>query len=111
MQLYAAESVLLRVQKMKSLKGEDQFKVYQDILDVFVFDSAALIRKNSLDAACSFAFGEVRDLLEKGIDRFTKVAPVNVKESRRRSGLFAHSSSAIMVLRTEPRTPIIRSGP
>ena len=84
MQLYAAESVLLRVQKMKSLKGEDQFKVYQDILDVFVFDSAALIRKNSLDAACSFAFGEVRDLLEKGIDRFTKVAPVNVKESRRR---------------------------
>jgi alkylation response protein AidB-like acyl-CoA dehydrogenase len=84
MQLYAAESVLLRVQKMKSLKGEEQFRVYQDILDVFVSDSAALIRKNSLDAACSFAFGEVRDLLEKGIERFTKVAPVNVKESRRR---------------------------
>jgi alkylation response protein AidB-like acyl-CoA dehydrogenase len=84
MLLYAAESVLLRVKKMKPFKAEEGFKVYQDILDVFVFDGAALIRKNALDAACSFAFGEVRELLEKGIERFTKVAAVNVKESRRR---------------------------
>ncbi len=83
-QLYAAESVLLRVKKMQSLKSEDQFKVYQDILDVFVFNAAASIRNNARDAAYSFAFGDVRELLEKGIERYTQVAGVNVKEARRR---------------------------
>ena len=83
-QLYAAESVFLRVKKMQALKSEDQFKVYQDILDVFVFDAAASISKNARDATFSFAFGEVRELLEKGIERFTRVGPVNVKEARRR---------------------------
>jgi len=83
-QLYAAESVLLRVKKMQSLKSEDQFKVYQDILDIFVYNAAASIRNNARDAAYSFAFGDVREQLEKGIERFTQVAGVNVKEARRR---------------------------
>jgi alkylation response protein AidB-like acyl-CoA dehydrogenase len=83
-QLYAAESVLLRVKKMQSFKSEDQFKVYQDILDVFVFNTAGSIRNNARDAVYSFAFGDVRELLEKGIERFTNVAGVNVKEARRR---------------------------
>jgi alkylation response protein AidB-like acyl-CoA dehydrogenase len=83
-QLYAAESVLLRVKKMQSFKSEDQFKVYQDILDVFVFNTAGSIRNNAREAAYSFAFGDVRELLEKGIERFTNVAGVNVKEARRR---------------------------
>ena len=83
-QLYAAESVLLRVKKMQSLKSEDQFKVYQDILDIFVYNTAASIRNNARDAAYSFAFGDVREQLEKGIERFSLVAGVNVKEARRR---------------------------
>jgi hypothetical protein len=83
-QLYAAESLMLRVKKMQSLVPEDQFKVYQDILDVFVFDSAAVIQKNARDAAYSFAFGDIREELEKGIGRYTWVAGVNVKEARRR---------------------------
>jgi alkylation response protein AidB-like acyl-CoA dehydrogenase len=83
-QLYAAESVLLRVKKMQSLKSEDQFKVYQDIFDVFVFDIAASIRNNARNAVYSFAFGDVREQLEKGIERFTHVAGINVKEARRR---------------------------
>ncbi len=84
MQVYAAESVLLRVKKMQSFKREDQFKVYQDILDVFVFDTAASIRNNARNAVYSFALGEARELLEKGIERFTFVAGVNTKEARRR---------------------------
>ena len=83
-QLYVAESILLRVKKMQSLKSEDQFKVYQDILDVFVFNTAASIRNNARDAVYSFAFGDVREQLEKGIERYTHVAGVNVKEARRR---------------------------
>ena len=53
MQLYAAESTMLRVKKMESLKGEDEMKVYRDILDVFVFDTAASIAKSAKDLHCS----------------------------------------------------------
>ena len=84
MQMYAAESTMLRVKKLESLKGEDEIKVYRDILDVFVFDVASKIAKSVADATYSFALGEVRELLEKGIKHFTAVAGVNVKEARRR---------------------------
>jgi len=84
MQMYAAESVMLRVQKLESLKSEDEMKVYRDIMDVFVFDVASRIAKSVRDATYSFAFGEVRDLLEKGVEHFTSVEGVNVKEGRRR---------------------------
>jgi len=84
MNLYAAESSFLRVKKLESLKGEDEIKVYKDILDVLVYDSAANIGKSIKDATYSFAYGEVRDLLEKGIMHYTDVAGINVKEARRR---------------------------
>jgi hypothetical protein len=84
MHLYAAESVLLRVKKMVSLKREDEIRVYRDILDVVVYDAAARIGKCLRDATYSFAFGEIRGLLEKGIAHYTGVAGVNVKEARRR---------------------------
>ncbi len=84
MQMYAAESTMLRVRKMESVKGKDEIKVYRDILDVFVFDAASLIAKSVRDAAYSFASGEILELLEKSIVHYTSVSGVNVKEARRR---------------------------
>jgi len=83
-QVYVAESVVLRLKKMEALKGEEACKIYRDMADVFVYDAAARIAKFAKDATYSFAYGEVRDLLEKGISNFTWVAGVNVKEARRR---------------------------
>jgi len=83
-QVYAAESVVLRLKKMEPLKGEEEIKLYKDMGDVFVYDAAARINKFASDTTYSFAYGEVRDLLMKGISRFTSVAGVNVKEARRR---------------------------
>jgi alkylation response protein AidB-like acyl-CoA dehydrogenase len=83
-QVYAAESVVLRLKKMEAMKGEEACKIYRDMADVFVYDAAARIAKFARDTTYSFAYGEVRDLLEKGITHFTWVAGVNVKEARRR---------------------------
>jgi len=83
-QLYAAESVVLRVKKMESLNPDTDTALYRDMVDVFVVDAAARIRKYALDTTYSFAYGEVREQLEKGIAYFTSVAGVNVKEARRR---------------------------
>jgi len=82
-QLYAAESVVLRLQKMEAHKGEEEMKLYRDMADVFVYDVASRIAKFASDVTYSFAYGEVRELLEKGIANYTKVAGVNVKEARR----------------------------
>ncbi len=83
-QVYVAESVVLRLKKMKSFKSEEEINLYKDMADVFVYDAAERIRKFAHDTTYSFAYGEVRDLLEKGISYFTSVAGVNVKEARRR---------------------------
>jgi alkylation response protein AidB-like acyl-CoA dehydrogenase len=83
-QLYAAESVVLRVKKMEALNAGADTALYRDMVDVFVFDVAARIRKYALDTTYSFAYGEVREQLERGINHFTSVAGVNVKEARRR---------------------------
>ena len=83
-QVYAAESVVLRLKKMEAMKGEEACKIYRDMADVFVYDAAARIAKFARDTTYSFAYGEVRDLLEKGISHFTWVKGVNVKEARRK---------------------------
>ena len=83
-QTYAAESVVLRVKKLESMKGEEAGKLYRDMVDVFVYDAASRIRKFALDSAYSTVEGEDLDLLVKGIEQFTSVSGVNVKEARRR---------------------------
>ena len=83
-QTYAADSVVLRLKKLELMKGETESALYRDMVDVFVYDTAARIAKFASDAANSFAEGEVAELLTKGIAAYTAVAPVNVKEARRR---------------------------
>jgi alkylation response protein AidB-like acyl-CoA dehydrogenase len=83
MLLYAAESTLLRLEKLEKTKSAESQKIYRDILDVFVYDAASLIRKFGYDAINSFAFGETRDLLKKGIDYWTDVEEINVRDARR----------------------------
>ena len=83
-QIYAAESTLLRIEKLESMKGEEYVKIYKDILDVFVYDAANIVHKAALDAISSFTEGDEQKILLDRINMFTKVAPVNVKEARRR---------------------------
>ncbi len=82
-ELYIAESLALRVQKVESMKGE-QAALYKDILDVFVYDAAQKIRGFALD--CVFSLPEPGDTnrLAAAVNTLTTVAGVNVKEARRR---------------------------
>lgn len=83
-QVYAAESVLLRLKKMESYKTEEEFAFYKDMGDVFIADAAARIRKYALDATYSTESEEYGELLVKGIEYFTLTKGFNMKESRRR---------------------------
>jgi uncharacterized protein YwlG (UPF0340 family) len=82
MELYIAESLALRVQKLEGLKGANV--IYKDILDVFAYDAASIIRKNAKDAIYSSIEGEEAEKFVKAIKILTRVAGVNVKDARRR---------------------------
>jgi len=84
MQVYPAESTLLRIEKLEATKGAEAVKLYKDMLDVFISDAAAIIHKSGHDAINSFAEGDQHGKLADYIDHLSKVAPVNVKEARRR---------------------------
>jgi hypothetical protein len=84
MQVYPVESSLLRVEKLEGSRGADAVEIYKDIVDVFIYDAAGIIRKSGYDAANSFATGEQYQKLAGYIDFLTKISPFNIKAARRR---------------------------
>ncbi|MBI9066215.1 MAG: acyl-CoA dehydrogenase family protein [Salinivirgaceae bacterium] len=84
MQAYVGESTYLRVKKLAEMKGENAIDLYKDILDVFLHDSATKVYKLAIDALNSIEDKDNYDKIMNAIRIFTKVAPLNIKESRRR---------------------------
>lgn len=83
-QLFNAESVVLRVEKMKKIKTETEHKIYIDIADAFMHEAAARIYKSAQDALCSFSTGDEYYKLLEGFKNLTFIEPINVKDARRR---------------------------
>jgi len=83
MYTYAAESTLLRVEKLSTRLDDDKMEIYKDILDVTMYDYAHKINKIGVDAVNSFAEGDEQKAMLMGMKRFTKVKSVNVVKARR----------------------------
>jgi hypothetical protein len=81
--LYAAETMLLRVQKLHDMPKEQPQALYDAMLQVFFHDASARMAKNATDALASFADGDLLKTFLMGLKRFTKYPPVNVKAKRR----------------------------
>jgi alkylation response protein AidB-like acyl-CoA dehydrogenase len=82
--LYTAESLLLRVQKLSGMSQKEQpQEVYDAMLQVYIHDATARMTKNATDALASFAEGDLLKTFLMGVKRFTKYPPVNVKAKRR----------------------------
>ncbi|MEI6766608.1 MAG: acyl-CoA dehydrogenase family protein [Bacteroidota bacterium] len=81
--LYAAESLLLRVKKLETLKRPEEMLVYKDMLNVFIYEAGMSILKSGMDAITSFATGEEYSKLKKGLGRLTSTEGMNIKEARR----------------------------
>ncbi len=81
--LYAAESMLLRVQKLAGMQKEHPQEVYDAMLQVFIHDATSRMTRNATDALASFAEGDLLKTFLMGVKRFTKYPPVNVKVKRR----------------------------
>lgn len=82
--VFVAESALLRAQKLVDQRGEAAAAFELDITRTFLYDAADRIGKSGRDAINAFADGDEQRMMLLGIKRFTKVEPFNSKEARRR---------------------------
>jgi hypothetical protein len=83
-EVYNAESALLRLMKLTDSKGETAVGVQADIVRTYIYDAADRINKAGKDALNSFAEGDELRMMHIGLKRFTKVEPFNSKDARRR---------------------------
>jgi alkylation response protein AidB-like acyl-CoA dehydrogenase len=83
-ELYAAESVQLRVEKLVGMRGEEACAIHLDMMRACIYESADKINKAGKDAINSFAEGDEQRMMLMGLRRFTKIDPYNIKESYRR---------------------------
>jgi alkylation response protein AidB-like acyl-CoA dehydrogenase len=79
---YAAESALLRVQKLVETKGEAACELEIAMVRTFIYDTADNMNKYGKDAINSFAEGDELRMMLMGLKRFTKHEPFNPKAAR-----------------------------
>lgn len=82
-EIYAVESVLLRVEKLISIKGEEAVALQKQMALVYLHEAVEKVNSAGRAAVTSFAEGdELRGML-MGMKRFTKIEPMNLKDARR----------------------------
>lgn len=81
---YVAESVLLRVEKLIAMKGEEACQTYLDIMRVTFNDTADNLWITGKNAINAFAEGDEQKMMIIGLKRFSKFDPVNTKDARQR---------------------------
>lgn len=86
-EIYAAESCLLRVEKLVSMQGEAAAGIKLDIARAYLSDAVDRVWKSGKDALNSFGEGDELRMMLMGLKRYTKQDPYNIKEARQRIAL------------------------
>lgn len=80
---YVAESVLLRVEKLISLRGEKACAIEKELALIYLHHAIEKAASAGKSAITSFAEGDEQRLMLMGLKRFTKIEPYNLKNARR----------------------------
>ena len=83
-EVYAAESAMLRVEKLIGIKGEEAVSLQKDMALVYLQDAVMKCNQAGREAIQAFAEGDELRVMLMGLKRFTKIDPINTKEARRR---------------------------
>jgi alkylation response protein AidB-like acyl-CoA dehydrogenase len=82
-EIYAAESAILRTEKLVSLKGEAAAANQIAMSQVYLAEAVDKINAAGKEAIASFTKGDEQKVMLMGLKRFTKADPVNTKQLRR----------------------------
>jgi alkylation response protein AidB-like acyl-CoA dehydrogenase len=83
-EVFHAESALLRAMRLVADRGEAAAALPLDIARTYLYDAADRINKSGKDAINAFASGDEQRMMLLGLKRFTKAEPFNAKDARRR---------------------------
>jgi hypothetical protein len=83
-EVFHAESGLLRAMKLADLKGEAATALQTDMAKTYLYDAADRVNKAGKDAINAFSSGDEQRMMLLGLKRFTKAEPFNSKDARRR---------------------------
>jgi alkylation response protein AidB-like acyl-CoA dehydrogenase len=81
---YVAESTLLRVEKLISLRGADDNSIQKEMAMVYLHHAVEKTTSAARHSILGFAEGDELRLMLLGLKRFTKINPYNLKEARRK---------------------------
>jgi len=81
---YVSESVMLRVEKLSKIKGEENCQFEIDIMRSYIYDASDKISKIGKDLINTFHDSDFQKIAQMGLKRFTKQDPFNVIQSKRR---------------------------
>ncbi|NVJ87499.1 MAG: acyl-CoA dehydrogenase family protein [Algoriphagus sp.] len=82
-EIYAAESAILRTEKLVSMKGEEACKHQIAMSQVYLSEAVDKINAAAKEAIASFTKGDEQKVMLMGLKRFTKMDLINTKELRR----------------------------
>jgi alkylation response protein AidB-like acyl-CoA dehydrogenase len=82
-EIYAAESAILRAEKIALKDGEESAKNQIAMAKIYLYGAVDKIEASAKEAIVSFAKGDEQKVLLMGLKRFTKPDFINVKELRR----------------------------
>ena len=80
---FNAESALLRLMKLSDNQAETA-SIYADVFQCYLSEAMDKLNKAGREAINAFASGDEQRMMLLGLKRFTKLAPFNAKDARRR---------------------------
>ena len=83
-EIYAAESAILRTEKLVGMQGEEACGRQIDMAKTYLHHAVNVALEAGREAIYAFAEGDELRVMLMGLKRFTKIDPMNLKEARRR---------------------------
>lgn len=83
-EVYVAESTLLRVEKLAGIRGEAGIEIEKEMAMIYLHHALSVVTNAGMQAIYGFAEGDELRLMLLGLKRFTKVTPYNLKVARRK---------------------------
>ncbi|MFM6936141.1 MAG: acyl-CoA dehydrogenase family protein [Aquirufa sp.] len=82
-EVYVAESALVRVDKLIQREGEEKHQIARECALVYLHEAVDKVANSGKEVIMGFAKGDELNVLLMGLKRFTKIEPKNLIESRR----------------------------
>jgi len=80
---YTAESTILRVKKLRNIRGsEADLSVQEAIMRVYTYEASEWIHSSGKEALLAFAEGDELKMMLMGMKRFAKTEDFNTKDAR-----------------------------